>query len=266
MQNDTLIARIAEAVTAQPVVQALMLAGSHGRGTADGFSDVDLIALVPPDDLPRFAQDWHVLLQTITPIVFWHQWGRTRIVINAVSKDWARVDMVIRATDDLAGLSAASTRLLLDRANVAASLPTEVPHRPDEARLLGMMNEFIRVLGLLPVVIGRGELVTAVAGAAMQRAALTDLMIAGLALPDAGGALHVSRNLPPDQMAVLTSIPYPQADRAQVIACHIALANAFLPRARALADRLGIDWPTAFEAATRAHLHLALGVVIRPSR
>ena len=203
--------------------------------------------------------------QAITPIVYWHPWGHTRIVINAVSEDWMRVDMVIRAADDLAGLSAASTRILLDRANVATSLPPDAPHRPDAARLKALIKAFIRVLGLLPVVIGRGELVTAVAGAALQRAALIDLLLADLALPDTGGALHLSRTLPPVQMALLTAIPYPQAERAEVIAAHAALAAAFLPRARVLAARLGLDWPAAFEAAMRTHLQRALGMVIAPS-
>jgi Streptomycin adenylyltransferase len=266
MDAQRLISRIADAITPDPRLQALLLAGSHGRGTADQFSDIDLLAFVPGDDLTPFAADWRCVMEDITPIVFWNRWGNTRIVINAVTRDWARVDLVLRAMGDIVGLSAAHTRILHDKIGIATALPAQpAPYAADTSRLLALINEFIRVLGLLPVVVGRGELVTAVAGDGLQRAALTNLMIAELELPDAGGALHLSRTLRPDQMAVLQDIPYPQADATQVVEAHAALARAFLPRARRLAERAGITWPVAFEAATLTHLQQTLGLAIPPT-
>ena len=50
--------------------------------------------------------------------------------------------------------------------------------------------------------------------------------------------------------------------RDDLIAAHVAIAEAFLPRARRIADQIGLDWPTAFEAATRQHLHRELGIRI----
>jgi hypothetical protein len=267
MDTDTLIVRIADAIKAEPPVQALLLAGSHGRGTADRFSDVDLIAVLDRDDIAAFALDWRLILDEIVPIVCWHQRAGAGLIINAISETWHRVDMVVTTPDALTGVAGNTVNLLIDRMDLAAMLPDRLaPRTPDTARVRYLIHEFLRVLGLLPVVVGRGEFVTAVAGAAMQRSHLIELMVEDLSMQGAQGALHLSRILPPDQMAVLTDIAYPQATAADVIIAHAALAKAFLPRAHALAERLGMRWPDAFEAATCAYLERALGMVIAPSQ
>jgi hypothetical protein len=43
------------------------------------------------------------------------------------------------------------------------------------------------------------------------------------------------------------------------------LAAIFLPRARRLASKIGMPWPTDFEEATRRHLRLRLQFEIPPS-
>ncbi len=45
-----------------------------------------------------------------------------------------------------------------------------------------------------------------------------------------------------------------------VIAGHVARAAAFLPLARNLHSRCGLDWPYALEDAARRHLNMALSV------
>ena len=44
------------------------------------------------------------------------------------------------------------------------------------------------------------------------------------------------------------------AFRESVVESNLALTRLFLPRARRLHQRLGIDWPEDFERATRAYL------------
>jgi hypothetical protein len=45
-----------------------------------------------------------------------------------------------------------------------------------------------------------------------------------------------------------------------MIAANLAYAAAYLPRARKMAKRLGIDWPKQFEAATWNHLKNELAI------
>lgn len=55
MTRDDLIAAVVAAARADSRVQALLLAGGLGRGEGDAFSDVDLIAVVAPEDHGGFA-------------------------------------------------------------------------------------------------------------------------------------------------------------------------------------------------------------------
>ena len=59
-------------------------------------------------------------------------------------------------------------------------------------------------------------------------------------------------------MAVLAAVPLPQLTAESAIESDLALARAFIPRAKALCAALSVEWPTAFETATRTHLQRAL--------
>jgi hypothetical protein len=47
-----------------------------------------------------------------------------------------------------------------------------------------------------------------------------------------------------------------------VIECYVALAHAFLPRARRLADATGAEWPAAYEQATIDYFERMIGTTI----
>jgi hypothetical protein len=81
---------------------------------------------------------------------------------------------------------------------------------------------------------------------------------------DTGGILHLSRVIDPERMAILTSLPSPDATRDSVLAANQAVARVFFPHAKALAAKLGLTWPQAFEDATRAILTRTLPEPYRP--
>jgi len=136
-------------------------------------------------------------------------------------------------------------------------LPDAVPNK---ARIAGMINEFIRVIGMAPVVFGRSELVTAVQGAGLNRDMLINLMLEEVSKPDKGGAMHLSKLLPSDDFATLMALPTPAPERASALAVHKAIADVFFPRAKRMAADLDIEWPTKFEETTRAQLQANLGL------
>ena len=59
-----------------------------------------------------------------------------------------------------------------------------------------------------------------------------------------------------NRRAIALALPLLTADSA--IASNLALARTFMPRAKALCTSLGVEWPAAFEAATRRNLQRAL--------
>lgn len=254
MNQHQLIDRVTSALTADNRVRALFLSGSFGRGTEDQFSDVDFLALADPADHESLAADWRPTLEAIAPIVYFNRlpWA---LVLNAITEQWLRVDLNIVAADHFVGYAQDRLRPLIDRDNLHATLPAALPDRGiDPRRLEAITLEFIRILGLLPVGLGRGETeLIAAGGTGYLRKGLTDLLILEADKPNEG-ALHLSKVIGPDRLAVLAAIPLAELSDASAIAANLALARAFFPRAKALYSGLGLDWPTAFEAATRAHL------------
>ena len=256
------IERVRQDISNESAVRGLFLAGSYGRGTADAFSDVDFVALAPESDHAEVAAAWRRLIESIAPVVFWNEINfGSSLLLNAVTEDWLRCDVVIMQPSSLRGRAQDTVKPLIDRDGIYASLPeTLPPAQPDPKRVRHLINEFIRVLGLLPVAIGRREYVLGVTGTGLLRDLLTQLLLQEVTIPDKDGALHLSRLLPDDQMKMLADLPYPRPDEAQVIEANVALARAFFPRARRLAERIDLPWPTAFEEATRRNLERRLGI------
>lgn len=258
MNQHELIAAVAERMAGKPGLDALFLAGSFGRGTADEWSDVDLLALAAPEQHAGLAADWRKTLDAITPIVFWQELPRGGMLLNAISEDWLRCDLSI--TDKLGARAKNTIMPLFDPRRLYDTLPDSLPPRaPDPGTVRYLIHEFIRMMGLMPVGLGRGEYVTMVLGVGMMRGHLEALLMQDVTLPDPGGILHQSKLLSPEQMALLRALPYPPPERDAVITANFAIAREFMPRARAMARRLDIAWPEAFEAATRKRLRLTLG-------
>lgn len=263
MGQAALIAGIGERAAALPGLKALFLAGSFGRGDADAVSDVDLIALAEPADHAGLAAAWRELLSSLMPVVHWAERQHPFWLLNAIGEDWTRCDLTLLHPALIAGRARDELRALHDPDALLAALPaSRPPATPNAAVIAAAITEFLRVLGLLPVIAHREEWVTGAEGVGHLRRQFTALLLEEVTLPDRGGALHLQRLLPPAQMAMLAALPHPQPNRTEVIAAHRDAARAFLPVARAMAGRHGVAWPDALEAATRRHLQAALGLEI----
>lgn len=260
MDQQQLITAATDRLRQDPDLLALFLAGSLGRREGDRFSDVDLIAVIAPEAQESFAARWRGLLEDVTPVVFWWTPRGIRTLVSAVTEDWLRCDLFMVAPGGLGERARSTVVPLLDPEGLHATLPDNLPPGgPNPERVRGLVGEFLRVLGLLPVVVGRGEHVVAAQGAGLLRDMLIDLMLEDAALPEAHGALHLSQLLPPEDMATLAALPLARPDRQDTDA-HIAICRAFIPRAQRMARALGLDWPDTFAIATERHLEKALGV------
>ena len=252
MDQRQLIAAIAESFAEDTALRGLFLSGSFGSGRADAWSDVDLLAVLAPDDFAPFEERWREALQAIMPVVFWNRIDSPMPVLNAVTEDWTRCDIQL-APNAIPPRKAQDTlKPLIDRGSLLDALPATLPPvEPSRGKVVWMVNEFIRVLGLTHVGVGREEWVTCTRGATILRDLLIDLMVEAHALVDPGGILHLKRNLDADEMALLAALPPLSATRQSILDYNAAATRLFLPRARALMARLGAPWPQAFEDATR---------------
>lgn len=260
IDDQQLIERITAVLHDDGRVQAAWLAGSRGRGTQDRYSDIDVWLVVPETEHASFLADWPMLCDRITPTVLRQQVGRLPI-FNQITPEWLRFDIVVGTPDDVPDRTRTTLAPLFDRAGLHDKLrPSGEPRLPDPATVTALSTEFLRVLGLLPVVIGREEYVVAASGAGLLRTLLIQLMTEDVAVEDRGGVLHLATLLPPERLRVLAALPAIAADRESAIAAHLAAAEAFLPLARQLAERTGAEWPTELEAAARRHLQDTLGL------
>jgi predicted nucleotidyltransferase len=259
--GDELVARITEVLSGDPRVLAAWLVGSRGRGAEDRFSDVDVWLVVSDEDRSGFVEDWPALSDQVSPSVL-----RRRVVgstFTHISPAWERWDVSIGVPGDVPRRARSTVTPLFDRADLGSRLQARgEPLRPDPVKVTALVTEFLRVLGLLPVVLGREEYVVGVSGVGLLRELVIQLLLEQVAVEDRGGALHLNTLLPPERVRQLERLPAAEASRESVLDAHLACARLFLPEARRLAASIGVEWPAPLEAALRRRLETELGVTI----
>jgi hypothetical protein len=259
---EALISRLTDVLRADDRVRAAWLSGSFGRGTADRFSDVDVLVAVSSEDLTAFADEWPARAPKVAETVLTQRLGGgSTVVISHVTPQWLRFDLVITTVYQVADHSGSTLRPLFDHDDIHRLLRGRVEWAPPSPDRVGkLITEFFRVLGLLPVVLGRDELFVAASGAGLLRTLVMQLMLEDASSTENGGALHLSTRLSADAMRQLNALPPIVADRDAAVTAHLACAELFLPLARKLASRVGAVWPTALEEACFDYLRRELGI------
>ncbi len=255
-----LIEAIRRTLEADERIEAAWLSGSFGGGTADDFSDVDVLILVR-EPWQEAAQDYGADPNPIAEAVLVNPLFGGRI-LNVVTADWDRFDLSFVEAADLARYDRAALKPLFNKTGAEPPVRERQPYQAPPEKIAGMICEFLRVLGLMPTALGREEYVTSAWGVELQRRSLIDLMIEAnrIAPEDRGGALHLRRLLTPEQHALLVALPPVCAEPDSLIAINLAIARLYLPLARQLAAEVGAQWPQALEDAARRRLRTTLGV------
>jgi predicted nucleotidyltransferase len=243
-------------------VLALFVTGSLARGDADEYSDLDLILIAQPEHHESLAALCRGYLQQCQEVVYWKPGGDPP-QLHAITAEWLRCDFAI-LTPAAARLRArAGLAVIWDRARISETLlATPATDAERAARIAAIIDEFIRLLGLLEVVLGRGEALLGVQHAQRLREQLVALLLEADAAPGRRAALRLDSCLSAESQALLGALPEAVPELASVRDAHIACARIFLPRARSLTESLGIRWPEPFVTATqrvwdRLGLHLA---------
>ncbi len=261
MTHDEVIEIITNAVSETPDIRALFLSGSYGNGLSDEYSDIDFVLVSEDGASDAVANLWRKAVELTGEIVLW--WDRTNVpvLINAITADWTRTDVVILKPDQLGRQTQNALKPLFDRDNLYERLAKDTPKRsPDLKRFRYEVEDFIRILGLLHLAVGRDEYINGVLGVYLLRNKLVDLLIDETDAPNRGGILHLNRLITDEQKDLLMSMPPATPNRDAMISAQLAYAEAYLPRARKRAEQLGMEWPERFEAVTWARLEETLSV------
>lgn len=250
--------RLARMLQRDARVLAVFLEGSLAAGTSDPYSDIDWVIVT--EHREPVASLCHGYLAQCAELVYWRRSDGPFLAYSGITAEWLRCDIALLTPQEAKGRSRDSLHVLWDRARVAETLAGAPDADGAHADVERLIDEFLRGLGLLPVLVGRGEYRLGVASAERLRGHLTALLLEMDAVPGRGSALRLDPFLSAESRGVLDAIPSAAATRASMIEAHIACARAFLPRARTLADERGLAWPGGFEAATLRVLRDELGV------
>jgi predicted nucleotidyltransferase len=261
VEQQTLIDRISAMLHDEPRVGATWLSGSLGKGQGDAFSDVDVLVAVPDGAAAAVSTDLAQRLSEVAvPVLVNVLFGGR--VLNVVTESWQRFDISFTEEKELGFHDAAALTTLFNRAGHVVTAKPQSPYRTTPDTLRKLVDEFLRVCGLSVVGEGRREYVLMLWGNQLLRQMTMDLMLEenGVSPAARGGALHRNPFLTDEQREALENVPPMAANRDSVLAAQGYLMSVFLPRAKRLAADIAMEWPAAFEEATRRHLEAKLGL------
>ena len=267
-----LIERATEVFAADDRVLAAWLVGGFAIGEADAGSDVDLQCSIRDDAVDDLETSWIEVAERIAPTVhtgpFFGAIGGSCITV-----EWLHFDIVFNARAALDPMTVEGMKPLLDKAGILPKHDVPRPDRRGEPFYpAAAVDMFLYMLGNMVSVIGRDEVIPGSNGVIMVR----DIALVGLLLAEQGLVTtrehtfgnpfpftkRLRRYLSDEQNAVLESLPPLVATWDSIISGYVALARAFLPRARALAAATGAKYPAAYERATVAYFERMTGARI----
>ena len=194
MNHQRVIDTISNALRDTQGIEALFLSGSHATGLADAYSDIDFVMVAKDGATDAVSSLWRDAVMQTGEIVLW--WDRTTVpvLINAITADWTRTDVIILKPEQMGHHTQAGLLPLFDHKGVHRTLAeATAPVQPDPKKFRYQVEEFIRILGLLYLAVGREEYINGVLGVFHLRAALVELMIEETGAPNRGGVLHLNR-------------------------------------------------------------------------
>ncbi|MFC7621073.1 hypothetical protein [Microlunatus sp. GCM10028923] len=230
-----------ELLSALPGVRAVLLGGSLARDAADRWSDLDLMIVAADGVAPADLAD--AALAAVTgadePLLVIRRESDHHCLLNLVLPPWTRVDLSV--TDDQ---RPGGPRMPLRQ---VYGEPLDLTPPPGDTAVdldgaAAVITQFVRVYGLLPVVLGRDDLVTSVQGCHLIWGELVKLCL--LIDPETGrmGALSKAQRILPEHRDLLLALPAIAPDRRTILAFHEAAWSALLA-ITASGPLAEADWP-----------------------
>jgi predicted nucleotidyltransferase len=154
------VSRFVEACSADHRIVAALLFGSHARGEADEYSDLDLGVITSDDALENVMAERRAFVRQLGEPVFMENFGHDRIAFSILA-DGTECEVVFGREGALEELDVGPFVTLVDKRGIleGAEFPLPRPD-PDERReqLRQVLNWFWHDLSHFMAALGRGEL------------------------------------------------------------------------------------------------------------
>jgi hypothetical protein len=246
-----LFGRATAVLDPDPRVVRVEVTGSVAAGTADRWSDLDLVVVTERADHEAFLADWPAWLGSITPTVF----ARTPIapfVINSITHDGLTLDVSVWPGEvptfepPAQYVVGALSGQRFDEIGPALEYAVE-------EQLRGLVGPFISL-------VRREEHLRHLAGVPHLLGLLTTVFLAETGAPPPGK--HWNRTFTAEQRQAVGALPPVSATREGIVAFGLGLAELLVARARPLYPAFDLVWPDALAtvAADRIRSELEIDV------
>jgi predicted nucleotidyltransferase len=255
--------QISAALSGLPSVRALWLGGSLARGQADGLSDIDLTVLIADETVDGAVSKIETLLAAEFVFVLVRNRGdEHHRLLNFVTDEWKRFDLNIFSPDGIRRSNLSGLRTLFDKDELDLPVGRGEPPKREVSydQVYFVVSEFIRVLGLLPVVVHRKDFVGAFSGSALLREHLVTLLQYEQTGQIRTGALNDTKSLTPPAASAVIGLPTLSADEASILEFNRACWDVFMQFAPRISQQYDVEWPVRLVEAVRTRLARDLGV------
>lgn len=249
--------QISRILAGNPSVRAVWLGGSLARGEADRLSDIDLVAFVAETTVDDAVSNIEKSLAVeFTFVLVRNRGDEHHRLLNFVTDDWIRFDINVFSVDGIGRSSMCGLQTVFDKDG--RDLPIghgEMPQRAASAdQVYFVASEFVRVLGLLPVLIHREDLVGAISGSMLLREHLVSLLRYEQVGQTMTGALNDTKSLTPVAAAAVLALPALHADKSAIVEFNRACWDIFVQRGPAICQRYEVEWPADLVSAVRTRM------------
>jgi predicted nucleotidyltransferase len=255
--------QISTPLSLQPSIRALWLGGSLARDEADRFSDIDLVALIADASVGEAVSNIETLLASQFNLVLVRNRGDDHHrLLNIVTDDWKRFDFNVFSADGIRQSTLRGLRTLFDKDGL--DLPVGHGEPPKVEVTAGqvdfVVSEFIRVLGLLPVVMHRADLVGAISGSGLLREHLVTLLQYEHTGRTRTGALNETKSLSATAKTAILGLPALSAEESSIVTFNRSCWEIFIQFGPRISQQYDAEWPSQLIDAVRSRLARDLGV------
>lgn len=271
--QEALVLRTIEVLQADDRILAGYLVGGFAVGQGDAFSDVDFQFIIDDDAVDDVSARWIEVLERIAPPAHVQPFPGA-IGGSVITREWLHYDVVFNARSAVEPSLVEGMVPLFDKAGLLPTRPLSRPDRRGEAFFPEWaVHHFLYMLGNMVSVVGRNEPIPLTNGVVLVR----DMCLVRLFLAEQGWentrehtfgnpfpfTKRLREYLTGEQNELLESLPAVAPTIDSGIEGYVALSQIFLPRARALAERTGAEWPTAYEKASVRFFETMTGARLR---
>ena len=231
-------------------ISAVWLEGSLATETADRYSDIDIHLLVAEADKEAFLYELESWLSDVQPLVLFKNTFPGQMV-TCITTAGLRLDIWLHAGDTIS-LERPKVRVLSAAERCIQFKETCRDEEPKHIRttLKHHLNEFWRVVAILPTVLGREEHIAGSMGTTFAVMSLTEVLIIGSGNQRDRGVKNVNAFVPQAlREEIETALTMQSLNRKGVAKAHLRLTAIMQRYGPDIAKQHGVTYPFDLEKA-----------------